>query len=78
MSMTTRERNPVLEMMLHVGFGQLKDGLYEDAISTFSAARLMDSTDERPLRGRGMCYLHLKRDVLAEADFLIAESLQGV
>ena len=69
-------QNPVLECILHLGFGQLKDGLYEDAISTFSAARLMDLSDERALRGRATAYERMKMAQLAESDFLAAEALR--
>ncbi len=69
-------RNPVLEMILHLAFGQLRDGLYEDAVSTFSAARIMDMSDERCLRGRAECYVRMKRDQLAESDVQLAQTLR--
>jgi Flp pilus assembly protein TadD len=70
-------RNPVLELILHLGFGQLKDGLYEDAISTFSAARLMDLRDDRPLRGRGQAYERMRMALQAARDFEAAEALRS-
>lgn len=69
-------RNPVLECILHLGFGQLKDGLYEDAIATFSAARVMDMRDDRPLRGRAEAYERMKLAGLAARDFEAAEALR--
>jgi hypothetical protein len=69
-------RNPMLECILHLGFGQLKDGLYEDAVATFSAARLLDMRDERPLRGRAEAYERMKLDRLATRDFEAAEALR--
>lgn len=40
--------------MLHWGYGQMKDGLYEEAIETFSAAQALDENDERPTKAREM------------------------
>src|SRR5581483_10472304 len=69
-------RNPVLELILHLGFGQLKDGLYEDAVATFSAARLMDLNDDRPLRGRAAAYERMKMQGPAARDFEAADALR--
>lgn len=76
METATSGQNPVLEMILHLAFGQLRDGLYEDACATFSAARLMDMSDDRPLRGRAECYSQMKRDQLAASDVLQAQQLR--
>jgi hypothetical protein len=51
--------NPVAEAMVHIGTRHLQEGLLEEAIAAFSAARLVDENDERALRGLIECQARL-------------------
>jgi len=48
--------NIVFDALLHLGYAKLKDGLYDEAIETFSAAHILDSGDERAIHARGLAY----------------------
>jgi len=53
--------NPICEAMIHLGFGKIKNGLYEDAIETFSAVHYLDSQDDRALQGWDLAYSQLSQ-----------------
>ena len=65
------------KLMLEQGFEQLRNGLFEDAIETFSALHLLETTDDAALRGRGLAFVQLGKPDLAEADFRTASQLNG-
>jgi hypothetical protein len=55
------EPNPVVEAMVHIGYVHLKDGMLEEAAAMFEAARLLDVSDDRALRGIDECRDRMKR-----------------
>jgi tetratricopeptide (TPR) repeat protein len=69
--------NHAVEEMVQQGFSSLREGGFEEAIESFSAAHLLATDDDRPLRGRGLAYLQLGNSTSAESDFLRACQLNG-
>lgn len=63
------EPGPALHALIDQAFEQLAEGVYEEAVETFSAALAVEPQQLRALRGRGLAHAHLKRWSLALADF---------
>ncbi len=63
------EPDPALHTLIDQAYEQLAEGVYDEAVETFSAALSMEPHQPRALRGRGLAYAHLKQWPLAAADF---------
>ena len=61
-----------LSIALEQGFSLLREGMFEDAIDTFTTAIALDPACDQALRGRGLARLQLKQYAPAEADFAAA------
>ncbi len=54
-------------------YEQLRDGLYEDAVSSFSACLAMEPKDAVALQGRAIASFQLKKWLAAQTDFSAAK-----
>ncbi len=58
------DANRMFDALLHLGYVQLKDGLCEDALDTFSAAYLLDENDDRAIQARTLAHAQLNKVVV--------------